>query len=61
MWIRCWEEILCCVGGEALAQFVWRGCGFCIPGGIQGCTIKDFGQTDLLGGAPDLGRGVGIS
>ena len=45
--------------GEAQKQIAQRSCGCLIPGGIQGQAEWDFGQPDLVGWHPVLGRGVG--
>ena len=44
-------------GGEVLEQVAQRGCGCCIPGGIQDQVVWDPEQPDLVVGNPDHGMG----
>ena len=52
-------EILHSEGGEALEQVAQIICGCPIPGGDQGQAGRGPGQSDLVGGIPAHGKGVG--
>jgi len=54
------EEILCCEGGEALAQVAQRCCGCPLLGSVQGQVGWGFEQPGLVEGVPGHGRGLGI-
>jgi len=51
------EEILCCEGGEALAQVAQRSCGCLLPCSVQGQAGWGFEQPGLEEGVPAHGRG----
>ena len=53
--MSCWEEILHCEGGEALAEAARSSCG--CP--TQGQVGRGLGQPGLVEGVPAHGRGVG--
>ena len=53
------EAVLCCEGGEAQEQVAQRGCGWPIPGSVQGQVGWGFEQPGLVEGVPAHGRGVG--
>jgi len=46
------------VGGDTLEQVARGGCGYPIPGGIQGQAGSGSGQPGLVAGDPAHGRGV---
>jgi len=57
------EKVLHRGSGEVLEQAAQRGCGYPVPGGVQGQVGWDPGQPglvpDLEVGGPACGRGVG--
>lgn len=57
--MRCWEEILCPESSEALEQVAQTRCGCHIPRSVQGQVGWSPEQSDLVGGIPAHGRGIG--
>ena len=45
-------------GGNSLEQVAQGGCGFPVPGGIQGQAGCGSGQPGLVAGDPSHSRGV---
>ena len=52
------EEVFHSEGGDTLGQVAQGGCGWPIPGGIQGQAGCGSGQPGLVVGNPAHSRGV---
>ena len=51
-------EKICEISGETLEQVAQRGCGWPLPGSIQGQAGWGFEQPGLVGGVPAYSRGL---